>query len=196
MSRQLTEIDDNKLDIDLADLHNPKGHWTAEDKINAVMAYTVTGTSTRASKNLKAQTGTDIPSTTIRRWKTQSIWWPDVYAECKKKKQDELDASFTDFIHTAIEEVKDRVKNGNYVLNKQGEQVRLPMGGKEAAWCLGVFFDKRQLLRGDPTSRVEKVSEADRLDSLEQSFKNMSNSVQGLNSQVIEGEVLSGSKSK
>lgn len=191
MQTDLTESNENSLDLELSDLYHPSSKYTSEEKVAAVLSYVVTGTSKRAAKNLKIQEGIDIPHSTIRYWKASALWWPDVYAECKKKKQEELDGKFTEFIHTAIEVVVDRVKNGNFVIDKAtGEQIRLPMGGKEAAWCMGVFFDKRQLIRGDPTSRIEKVSETDRLDSLEKSFKQMSSSVQGLNANLIEGEVV------
>lgn len=181
---------ENTLDLELSDLYHPSSKYTPEEKVSAVLSYVVTGTSKKAAKNLKKQTGLDVPHATIRYWKASALWWPDVYAECKKKKQEELDGAFTAFIHTAITEVEDRVRRGNYILDKNNEIVRIPMDGKAIATCVAIFFDKRQMLRGDPTSRIEKVSEADRLDSLEKSFKQMSNSVQGLNANVIEGEVI------
>jgi hypothetical protein len=185
--KEILELEvDDPLEIELSDLYAANGKYTPEQKVAAVMSFVVTGTSKKASSNLKRQEGISIPHETIRWWKNSSTWWPDVYGECKKKKQHELDASFTDFIHTAIEAVTDRVQKGDWTLDKDGNAVRLPMKGKDAAWCLGIFFDKRQMLRGDPTSRIEKVSEIDRLDSLEKSFNKMTSEVQNWNDNSIE----------
>jgi len=180
--------DENKLDIELSDLYAPNGKYTPEEKVAAVMSYVISGTSKKASRNLENQTGLKVPPDTIRWWKNSSIWWPDVYAEMKKKKQDELDGAFTSFIHTAIEGMEDRIKNGDHVVTKTGEIIRKPMSGKDIGWLMGVTFDKRQLLRGDPTSRVEKTSEGERLDKLEQLFMKMSNMQKEWNAKTIEGE--------
>lgn len=172
------ESDDDILEggyrFELSDLYAPNGRYTPEEKVGAVMAFMTTGTSKQAFGL------TNIPASTIRWWKNESSWWGDVMQDCRRQKQDELDAKFTDLVHTAIGELEDRVKIGNHVLvdGKKGkEQVRVPMNGKDLAVTLAVIFDKRQLLRGDPTQRVIRVSDKDRLEKLQKQFEEMANQV-------------------
>lgn len=181
VNSQNTQVEENALDVDLKDLYSPKGKFTPEQKIQAVMSYLVTGTSRKASKIC------GINEATIRDWKTRSTWWMDAYAECKKKKQEELDAAFTQVIHNGVGYLIDRMENGDTKFDsKSGQTVNVPMSGKDIGWVLGVLFDKRQLLRGEATSRSEKVSETERLDKLQQQFQNMAKEVQGYNAKVIE----------
>lgn len=176
------EVSEDSLDIELHDLYAANGKYTPEQKVEAVMAYLVTGTSRKASKIC------EVPEGTIRWWKKAAVWWMDVYDECKKKKQEELDASFTNVIHEGVEILADRMKNGDSKLvAKTGDVVNIPMSGRDVAISLAVMFDKRQLLRGEATSRSEKVSETDRLDKLQQQFEKMAQEVHGYNAKTIEG---------
>lgn len=160
--------DEDTLQIDLADLYSPKSKYTPEQKVNAVMTFVLTGTIKKSAKII------GMPQQTLDRWKNEAVWWDDTVRECRKKKQDELDAMYTNLIHDAIEQVADRVKNGDTKFDKDGNPYLQPMGGKELAVTMAVTFDKRQLLRGEATSRVEKVSEKDRIGRLALSFQEMS----------------------
>ena len=168
---ELVEVESQGLEIELKDLYAPTGKYSPEEKIAAVMAYMVTGTSRKASKM------TGVPETTIRWWKASSSWWPDVMMECRRKKQDELDAAFSNVIEAAIGQIENRVLEGDTVVTKDGDKVQVPMRGKELAVTLAVIFDKRQLLRGDPTQRVERTNEKERLDRLQNRFEEIARSV-------------------
>lgn len=185
MSQEMTEsASTEKLDIELKDLYACNGTYTPEEKIGAVMAYMVTGTSRKASRIC------GVPEGTIRWWKARSLWWDSTMAECRRKKQDELDAMTTNVIHKAVEQIEDRVQNGNTRRNKDGEEVNTPMTAQELSMVVGILFDKRQLIRGDPTSRTETVSESERLNELQNKFEQMAKEVQGYNAKVIEGETV------
>ena len=196
MSAIIKYVDpEGALEIELKDLYAANGTYTPEEKINCVMAYMVTGTSRKASKICH------IPEGTIRWWKSSALWWDDVMRECRKKKQDELDAAFTNILHIAVEELEDRVTNGNTVLTKDGEAKKVPMQGKEIAVSLAVIFDKRQLLRGDPTQKVERVTEKDRLDNLQRKFEEIARKVNakeinGVQYDVVEEEIQDGFESE
>lgn len=56
------------------------------------------------------------------------------------------------------------------------------MSGKDAAQVAAIMVDKRNLLRGKPTSRVERMSESDKLKQLADQFRAY---VKG---RVLEGE--------
>jgi hypothetical protein len=70
------------------------------------------------------------------------------------------------------EKLEDRVRNGNIKLNpKTGELNRIPMtSGELAKDAVGIPYDKRALMRGDPTSRTEKVDPKLMLEDLAKQF--------------------------
>lgn len=178
-AKELVEVESQGLEIELKDLYAANGKYSPEEKINAVMCYMVTGTSRKASKLC------GVPENTIRWWKASSSWWPDVMMECRRKKQDELDAAFSSTIEAAIGQIEERVLNGDTIVTKSGDQVKVPMKGKELAVTLAVIFDKRQLLRGDPTQRVERTNEKERLDRLQNRFEEIARTV---NAKTINSE--------
>jgi hypothetical protein len=71
------------------------------------------------------------------------------------------------------DKLEDRVRNGNIKLNpKTGELNRIPMtSGELAKDAVGIPYDKRALMRGDPTSRTEKVDPKAMLEDLAKQFK-------------------------
>lgn len=162
------------LDIELSELYVPNAKYTPEQKVQAAMAFVLTGTSVKAEKLV------NIPAKTIRWWKAQAVWWPDLIRECRKYKQDELDARYTKLLDATVGELEDRVVHGNSVFNKDGQQEKLPLSGKELAVIMAIIFDKRQLLRGDVTSRTETVSQTEQLNTLGRKFEDMFNKVQKL----------------
>lgn len=167
-AKALTLVEDEQqLQIDLAELYSPNSKYTPEQKVNAAMAYVLTGTIKATAKKI------GMPQQTLNEWKLKATWWDDTVAECRKRKQDELDARYTVLIHEIIEQVQDRVINGDTKVSRDGVITKIPMTGKDLVITMAVTFDKRQLLRGEATSRVEKVSEKDRIDRLADSFKEM-----------------------
>jgi len=141
---------DDDLAIDLADLHSINTIYSPEQKIAAAQAYLITGTSVQAQKYC------GVKADIIRDWKSKSTWWADLFLQVKKQKNHELEANFTRILDTSLGQLEDRLSGGDYKLQKDGSIVRLPMGGKEIAVVLAIMYDKRALLRGDVTSRVEK----------------------------------------
>lgn len=170
------------IDVDLANLYAPNSKYTADQKVSAVMAFITTGSSRKASKVC------GINETVIRDWKTRSSWWPEVYAECKKKKQEELDGAITDIIHRSVGHLLDRLEEGDTKIDRNGRPHQAPLSGRDVAWIMAVLFDKRQLIRGEATSRSEKVSEDDRLSKLQAQFEKMATEVHGYNAKTIDGE--------
>lgn len=138
-------------EYDYSDLYSSRAKYTAEEKLEGVTAYVMTGTTTAAAKL------TGLSHQCISEWKCHATWWPDAYIHAKKLRQEEMDGVMTAVIHAAGTEVLDRVLNGDHVIDKNGDLIRKPMGGKEMATTLAILYDKRALLRGDPTSRSEKV---------------------------------------
>ena len=137
---------------------NPK--WSIEDKLRAAMAYLITGNAVDASAVCL------IPRETIRDW-TKEPWWADFIGECRKEKNEELDAAFTSIIHLAVGEVKDRIINGDEVIDtKSGTKNRKKVSARDATLVAAVLVDKRAINRGEPTRISKTISEKDRLKTL------------------------------
>ena len=168
-----------KNDFDLKELYDTRSPWTPEQKLGAVLAYIITGT----SRGVFLHTG--IPAGTVRRWKHKAAWWPDAVNQMRKRKQDEVDAKLTGALDRIIDNLVDRVDNGDVVFNKEGLQERKPISGRDMAIIMGVTFDKRALMRGDATSRVEKVTTDETLNKLVHKFTELSNQIEG---KTVEGE--------
>lgn len=160
------EYSDEQMKIDLSDMYAPGSPYSPEQKVAAAQAYLITGTSVQAQKYC------GVKSNIIRNWKNNSTWWPDLFAEVKRKKNDELDATFTRVMDNALIQVSDRIENGDSKIQKDGSIVKVPMGGKELAVVVSIMYEKRALLRGDVTSRVEK-KEGNAMQLLQSKFEDI-----------------------
>ena len=88
-------------------------------------------------------------------------------------------------VESAFDELDDRIAHGDYkVVNKAIE--RVPMSGRDVAWCAAVFIDKRQVLSHQPTSIVGSVD--GRLSEYLAKFEALGKT---LVAKSIEGEVIS-----
>ena len=161
---ELIHIDDEIF----ADLAGNNLKWTPEDRIMACTYYAITGNSLQAAEKCKGHGGKEIPASTIRKWKNYSAWWKPVLHEVRKSKQEELDAKLTNIIMEGTDQLSDRILNGNHKLNNRtGELDRIPMSSSELSRdAIGIPFDKRALMRGDATSRVERVDPQEMLKGL------------------------------
>jgi transposase-like protein len=132
-----------------------RSQFTAEDKLCAVMAYLVTGGNSTKAAEMSAVA--DLKPATIRQWKKRGNWWPEAEAHAKALLQKDLERSYTKMLHRTEAEIFDRVEKGDVVIAKDGSQVRKPMTGKDLIYVHGVIHDKRAMIRGEPTSRTEKI---------------------------------------
>lgn len=122
---------------------------------------------------------TGLRHQTISEWKNKSEWWPTVLAEVKKDKQDELDAALTRLVHESVSAMQERLEHGEEVVqfkfNKdRGEydvlRERKEISARDLTSMLNILYDKRAMLRGDPTSISRKADPKDMLTMLKQEF--------------------------
>jgi hypothetical protein len=146
---------------------NPS-YYTDDEKIAAVAAYAAAGTCTRASEV------TGIPDYRIRRWKMEP-WWEELIQRVRMEKDEELDAKMSKIIDKALEELQDRVNDGDYRMNPNGQLKRVPITAKDAVTVTKQIIDKRQLLRGRPTSISGSVTTTQHLKNLAEEFKKFAN---------------------
>jgi len=152
-----------------ADIYDPAAKIAPELKIQAAVCYMLTGT----VKGVERMTG--IKHQTVSEWKNHSQWWAPVLMKVKKDKQEELDAELTILLHESTKQLKDRLERGDEVYYKvtEGgyEKYEKKLSGKDIASIINTIYDKRAMLRGDPTSITAKSSNTDILDELKSTFK-------------------------
>jgi hypothetical protein len=142
-----------------------RGFYSDKEKMNAVCVFAVSGNSRRTAELTK------IPEATIRAWK-MTEWWHEIATRIIVEQDEELDTKLTALVDKAVGQVNDRLDNGNWIYNpKLDKMVRKPVDAKELAIVTAISIDKRQLLRGQPTSRIEKISQDERLLKLSEQFK-------------------------
>lgn len=151
--------------------------YTPETKIHAVTCYIVTGSFSKASKH------SAVPEQTIKGWKNKE-WFRVVAKYVQQARQEELDASMSEVIHSSMDIVKDRLQTGDYKYNiKTGEIIQIPIPAKDAALIADKIIKNRNLLRGDATSRTDSSSLSEKIMDLKNQFRSFTEQ------KVIEAEV-------
>lgn len=176
------------------DTGEKNNRWLPEERIRLVIFYLVTGSLRKACEL------TGIPYGTAQWWKQRSKWWAEVIRAVHRRRNEELDIQLTKLIHRGAEEIMDRIENGEEVLDKWGNKKRVKMKSRDlAVAALAVPFDKRALMRGDPTSRSESVSSAERLRQISEKLANIEDAfyvpdsvreVEKARREAIEGEII------
>lgn len=139
------------------------GWWSEKKKIEALTILAATG----VYKEVEKLTG--VPASTVRVWMREQ-WARDLLDEIRGENDQAIDSKFTQIMHSALEQLSDRVENGDVKVLKDGSTLRVPIAARDLAIVTAINVDKRQLLRGKPTSRSEQVTENSRLQKLEQMF--------------------------
>lgn len=133
--------------------------YTREQMISACMGYVLTGSNSKASKI------SGIPSNNIRQWRHSSNWWLPCEALCREILSERLEDKFTGLLNETLSQLERRLSKGD-VIHRDGNIVNVPVKASELGRILSVLFDKRQLLRGDVTSRSESKNTNQDLDKL------------------------------
>jgi hypothetical protein len=147
----------------LADIYDPRAHIAPEVKIHAAACFMMTGTVNGAERL------SGIDHRTISDWKNNSQWWPTVLSKVRKEKQDELDATLTTLIHKSTDALEDRLENGEEVMTQDGFQKK-QLNARDIINSISTLYDKRAMLRGDPTSITHKATSSDVVKELREEF--------------------------
>jgi hypothetical protein len=158
--------------------HHKPDWWPEDKKVEAATLWAAT----RNMKQVAALSKVSLRK--LNEWKKEP-WWMNVVSRCQKEKNDELDGMLTGVIHRAAEIISERLENGNIVYDfRRKEYVRIPVQLRDLTIVQGILFDKRQLLRGEATSRTENLTSMQKLEELKQAFLQIQEGI------TIEGEVL------
>ena len=153
--------------------------WSEQKRIEVATAHAM---------GLKApmiEVATGVPAMTIRSWRQQD-WFKDLVDELQREDDYSADAKLTKIVNKALDTVVDRLENGDFMFDpKAGEFVRKPLLARDVTRIADTMFDKRNLLRGKPTSisgKQEQIS--DRLVKLAAEFSRF------VNAKTVDGEVV------
>ncbi len=155
-----------------------RGYVTEDKKIEAATLYAVL----KNFKEVSDITGVSVGS--LRKWKGEP-WFENVVSRVIKEKNDVLDRQLTGVIENCATLIQDRLTSGDTRVNyKTGEMYQVPLDARGLALVMGIIFDKRQLIRGEATSRTETIPFDRRLENLRENFERFSKATQ------IEAEVI------
>lgn len=130
---------------------------------------------------------TGVPSQTIRLWKMQP-WWKDLVREIQTSEDQELDGKLSRVIDKSIDVINDRLEKGDFILDSRSGTIRrVPVKFKDTHRVASDLLDKRNVLRGKPTSITERVSTEDVLRKLAAQFQEFTKFQK---TKLIEGDVV------
>ncbi len=175
VATKVAEIEETRLDLmewkDIEGLYYRGAKYSAEKKIQAVTNFIILGSLKKAAEMA------GIPAGTVRTWSSKASWWKDVMDKIRKQHNDELDAKICILIDKSMAEIDDRIVNGDVVLGKDGREWRKKINGKDLTTMVGILYDKRALMRGDPTARTASASPQSVLKQLSGEFEKLAKQI-------------------
>lgn len=129
----------------------PNEAFTAQERYNAALAWSVTGSPILAS----AICG--VPAPTISLWANRADWWPLAVETAMRGRRASLDGRMQGLLERALDQIEDRLIQGDVTLH-QGVAVRHPVRARDVTVLAAILYDKLCLHRGMATSRVERVN--------------------------------------
>lgn len=159
--------------------------WSDKKRIEVATAHAM-GLS---APLIEATTG--VPAQTIRHWR-MTDWFRDLVEEIRREDDNSVDAKLTNIVSKSMDVITDRLENGDFMFDsKAGEFVRKPLAAKDVNRIADTMFDKRNLLRGKPTSISSKQEQvSDRLLKLAVEFERFVNAKEITVVPVAEPEVI------
>ncbi len=137
-------------------------HYSDKKKTEAVVTYLAVGKLPLVSAVV------DVPVATLRQWRTMP-WWKEIEQEIRREDEYELDTKLSKIIDKSLDAVAERIENGEFKL-VNGKVLRVPASLKDVHRVSVDLVDKRNLIRGKPTSRVEKTEVVDTMTRLAAQF--------------------------
>ncbi len=128
-----------------------RSKYTKVQKFDVARAILKEGTVKRAAEV------TGIPYRIIREWRQQA-WWTTIERKVTEELNGTLDNVLTANIHKSLEQLQDRLENGDIKVSPKGVRSRVPLPGKELAAVASLLYDKRAALRGEGFNLGEAVT--------------------------------------
>lgn len=155
-----------------------KDWWPDDKKIEAATLFAVTKSVSQVAQL------SGVQEAVIRRWRTEP-WFLSIVQQVVYEKNELLDSKITDILEKCTDLIWKRLTEGDIRVNwKTGEEFVVPLDARGLALVYGIMFDKRQLLRGEATSRHETVTADSRLQTLKEEFEKFSKAT------TVKGEII------
>lgn len=143
--------------------------WSDTQKIEAVTTWLMLGNGAQTAKVL------GIPLITFRVWKA-SAWWKEIESELRVGEKLILSARLKNIVDKALEQVTDRLENGELKYNsKKGELYRQPVQMKDANKVLADMIDRREKLVTTEQHQMQEEGVKEKLEKLAKSFEEFAN---------------------
>lgn len=125
------------------------------DMERAVAAFVVHGTFAAAER----ETGVKAAAIAKRRERNPA-WFDELALKIRLEHEEEHRSKIRSVIVTALDQLADRVLNGDYAQDKDGNYtIRKPMIGRDLVIASGTMIDKLRLSLGQPTSIAGKSAD-------------------------------------
>ena len=167
-----------------------RGHWSQNKKLEVCTTWCATGSVPVTS------TQCNVPTETIREWQRQD-WWKELVTDLRNSDNEVLDTKLTKAMDKALEQIMDRLENGEYVLDqKTGKIKQIPVKLRDSTVALNTLLDKRPLLRKLPTKITEQQTTQAQLANLAQQFatfvtvKQQEEKLEHVVNEFIDGETV------
>jgi hypothetical protein len=130
--------------------------WGLSTKMDAACAYAGTGDVNETARLC------NVAPRTIRTW-LGTDWFCELLKEVRLDKQDELDGKWTNIIHLATEKLKERLVEGDPVVDPKTKEVKyVPVKVKDLSWMIGLITDKRSHMRARMPNQAPANEATDR----------------------------------
>lgn len=136
--------------------------WEEKDKARAVVVFKSLGSIAETADI------TGIPLKTLQAWRNEE-WWNEKLLAYKAADTAKLEEAALEIARLSGDIVVDRLRHGDYVLNKDGDLVRKPVAARDAVISMAVAIDKRKVLQQEP-ERDTQLGSAERLLKLVEQF--------------------------
>jgi len=133
-------------------------NYTREEAVATVLGYTLTGSLKKAGQI------SGINYNLVKQW-SKTDWWNECVLLAREIISEKLEDKLTSILNEALNQLAQRLDTGNIIF-RNGKTAKVPIGVAELTKIVQILFDKRQLIRGDVTSRSENKSMDTRLDEI------------------------------
>lgn len=155
--------------------------YSDETREKAVTLYMACGSELQVSELMS------IPRETIKEWrKTQ--WWRDEMRLQLAERDFKMQQNFGVVIEEAADIVRDRLKNGDVVVDNKGNERRRPVGARDAALIAAIFHDKRRDARNQEVKLEETQTTQQILMDLASTFGQFVKKPKTIEGEVVDAE--------
>jgi hypothetical protein len=137
--------------------HQP-GHWNQKKQLEVCTTYLALGNMAETSRVC------NVPLITCKKWKATD-WWANLVSDIQSGEGQKCDNKMSKVIDKALDLIVTRMEEGDYQYDqKTGRLVKVPLKARDLERVASGLFDKRQLIRKQPTSiKQSDLNQKDRL---------------------------------